>query len=439
MNLLRAILLNVLLIASLSAGAVCNKGPDFVRTEEDAFGLGLSLGTVNVSSLAIHPIGSPLGSSIVSFASNPRYKGPDSVLWVCDIADKNNIFEIIATNGDDRNGGFFDLGAADGYPNYYGTLFSHVAIRLTHMNSGTVFTRNYQRIPMKNYAVSPDGKQIYIRVKDFSPIRADLIRVSTTTSRGQAPTDYCGRSTQLSSGLYSCNQPNGYVSFCSPGSPDAYCDSGDASLDYTGWYLDNWMALTMGSATTPGSILVSTPTCVAKSTTPVVLFPTISVADLNNGQKAQANFNVNILCEGAAQSGTSQGMTALAFQTSYYSYTMAELLNLVNPLGGVSHLLSDRYGYPGIATGVGIQIANASDGVPRNLLGWYWCSLSDCRFGNSSGWYSVRDGATQISNGGASGLSEYIVHFNAFLTRLPGQTVTPGKVDASAYVVVKVQ
>lgn len=439
MIFMRIILLNILLLASLSASAVCNKGPDFVRTEEDSFGRGLSLGTVNITGLSIQPVGSPLGSSIVSFVSNPRYKGPDSVLWVCDIADKNNIFEIIATNGDDRNGGFFDLGAADGYPGCYGTLFSYVGLRLTHMNSGTVFTRNFQRIPMKNYAVSPDGTQIYIRVKDFSPIRADLIRVSSTTPTGQAPTDWCGRSAQLTSGVYNCVQPNAYVSFCSPGSPDAYCDVGDSAYDWYGWWLDNWMALNMGTATTPGSILVSTPTCVAKSATPMVLFPTISVADLNNGKKAQANFNVNILCEGAAQSGTSQGMTALAFQTTHYSYTIAELLGLVNPLGGVSHLLSDRYGYPGIATGVGIQIANASDGVPRNLLGWYWCSLSACRFGNTSGWYSVRDGATQISNGGSSGLSEYIVHFNAFLTRLPGQTVTPGKVDASAYVVVKVQ
>ncbi len=439
MKLMHFILLNLLLITSLSASAICSKGPNFQNTEKDSLGLGLSLGTVNITSLAIQPVGSPLGSNTVVFANNPRYKSPDDILWVCDIADVNNIFEIIATNGDDRNGGFFDLGAADGYPHYYGTLFSYVAIRLTHVNSGLPFTRNYQRIPMKNYAVSADGTRIYIRVKDFSPVRADLIRVSTTSPRGQAASDWCGRVTQLTSGLYNCNQPNGYVSFCSPGSPDAYCDSGDSAYSWTGWAYDNWMALNMGSSTIPGAYLVSIPTCVAKSVTPLVLFPTISVDDLNKGQSAQANFNVRILCEGFSQSGDRRGMTAMGIQVSYASYLAAQQLGLVNLSGGVTHLLPDNLGQAGAAGGVGIRYANASDGVLRNFLGWYQCQVSTCQMGSTGGWYPAREGATQITNGGTTGLSEYVTNFNAYLTRIPNETVTPGKVEASAEVLVKVQ
>lgn len=439
MPFIRIILLNILLLTSLSANALCKKGPDFQRSEEDSYGLSLAMGTINVSSLEIQPVGSPLGSNIVNFSQNPRYTSPDNVLWVCDIADKDNIFEIIATNGDDRNGGFFDLGSIDGYPNYYGTLFEHVALRLTHLNSGTVFTRQYQRIPMKNYQVSPDGTQIYIRVKDFSPIRADLIRVSSTSPRGQSPDDWCGRPTQLTSGSYSCNQPNGYVSFCSPGSPDAYCDSGDSAFIYTGWYYDNWMAINMGISTGYPANLVSIPTCVAKSVTPMVFFPTISVSDLNNGQTAQSNFNVHILCEGQSTSGETQGMTAMGLQVPYESYLTAQQLNLVNASGGVSHLLSEKYGQPGYASGVGIQIANSNDGVLRNFIGWSRCLAATCQPGGNGGWYAVRDGATQVTNNGSTAINEYVVNFNAYLTRIAGETVTAGKVDASAEVLVKVQ
>jgi len=439
MPFIRIILLNILLLTSLSANALCKKGPDFQRSEEDSYGLSLAMGTINVSSLEIQPVGSPLGSNIVNFSQNPRYTSPDNVLWVCDIADKDNIFEIIATNGDDRNGGFFDLGSIDSYPNYYGTLFEHVALRLTHLNSGTVFTRQYQRIPMKNYQVSPDGTQIYIRVKDFSPIRADLIRVSSTSPRGQSPDDWCGRPTQLTSGSYSCNQPNGYVSFCSPGSPDAYCDSGDSAFIYTGWYYDNWMAINMGISTGYPANLVSIPTCVAKSVTPMVFFPTISVSDLNNGQTAQSNFNVHTLCEGQSTSGETQGMTAMGLQVPYESYLTAQQLNLVNASGGVSHLLSEKYGQPGYASGVGIQIANSNDGVLRNFIGWSRCLAATCQPGGNGGWYAVRDGATQVTNNGSTAINEYVVNFNAYLTRIAGETVTAGKVDASAEVLVKVQ
>lgn len=86
-------------------------------------GTGLALGRINVSSIDVQPEGTVLASSVVRFSDNPLYSSPDNILWVCDISDKNNIFEIIATNGDDRYGGYWDMGQASGNPNVYGTLF----------------------------------------------------------------------------------------------------------------------------------------------------------------------------------------------------------------------------------------------------------------------------------------------------------------------------
>ncbi|UXY10874.1 fimbrial protein [Kosakonia sp. ML.JS2a] len=441
MTFIRICLLSLSLFTSLSLNAKCVKGPDFVRTELSGWGVSLALGTINITNSAVQPVGSPLAANVVNFYDNPRYtKGPESIMWVCDIADKNNIYEIIATNGNDRNGGFFDIGAFDGYPNYYATLFRNVAIRLTHVNSGRVFTRNYQRIPMTNYVVSPDGLKIYIRLKDFSPIRAELIRVSSTTSSGQAPSDYCAKRDQLTSGSYTCNQPNGYVSFCSEGSPDAYCDVGDSAYIYNGWWKDNWMSINMGGVA-PMAELVSKRTCTAKSVTPVVTFPPITVDALNNGGKSQGTFTVNILCEGLAGTGTVSGLTALGMQVPYENYQAALRLNLVNSSGGVSYLLPTDLGVSGMASGVGIQISNANDGMIRNFIGWQRCNAapSNCATGEAGGWYDAREGAQVVNNGGTLGISEYAINFNAYLSRIGNQTVRAGQVYASAQILVKVQ
>lgn len=441
MTFIRICLLILSLFTCLSLNARCVKGPDFVRTVASGYGVGLALGTINITNNKVQPVGSLLASNVVRFSDNPRFKkGPDSILWVCDRADVNNIYEIIATNGNDRNGGHFEVGSFDGYPNYYATLFRNVGIRLTHVNSGRVFTRNYQRIPLQNYAISPDGLKIHIRVKDFSPIRADLIRVSLTTPRGQSPFDWCGKAEQLTSGTYTCTQPNGYVSFCSPGSPAAYCDTGDSSTSYVGWGLDNWMGINMGGVA-PMAELVSKRTCTAKSVTPVVTFPPITVDALNNGGKSQGMFTVNILCEGLTGTGTVSGLTALGMQVPYENYQAALRLNLVNSSGGVSYLLPTDLGVSGMASGVGIQIANANDGMIRNFIGWQRCNAapSYCAAGEAGGWYDARDGARVVNNGGTLGISEYAINFNAYLSRIGNQTVRAGQVYASAQILVKVQ
>ncbi len=111
-------------------------------------------------------------------------------------------------------------------------------------------------------------------------------------------------------------------------------------------------------------------------------------------------------------------------------------LNLVNSSGGVSYLLPTDLGVSGMASGVGIQIANANDGMIRNFIGWQRCNAapSYCAAGEAGGWYDARDGARIVNNGGTLGISEYAINFNAYLSRIGNQTVRAGQVYASAQI-----
>lgn len=211
----------------------------------------------------------------------------------------------------------------------------------------------------------------------------------------------------------------------------------DSATNYATWGTGRWNAMGMGTA--PISSLTYTATCVARNVTPLVILPTISVSQLTAGQTSQAQFTINIECDNAAVSGVSSNNTALGLQVPYESYVAAQQLGLVSANGGVSYLLSSGYGTDSsIATGVGIALANAGNGAPMNFVGWARCSAGQCPQGNDAGWYPVLNGA---SGGGstAAGFTHYTTQLTATLARLPGQTVTAGKVDARAYVWVKVQ
>ncbi len=111
--------------------------------------VGTALGRVNLTSTYLQPVGTPLGTSVFDLTSGTRYPDPNKVLYECDAGDAGQIYEVFATNGDDRVGGYYDLGAQDGNPNYYATYFPYVGIRLTHLDSGKVLpaTGSRRRLP----------------------------------------------------------------------------------------------------------------------------------------------------------------------------------------------------------------------------------------------------------------------------------------------------
>lgn len=434
----------LLLLSAATAQATCTRKSS-IDAGCDYCGVGIGLGNVNITSAYLQPTGTPLGSTVFSITTASRYSSSgagDLVLYECDASDVGSIYEVFATNGDDRVGGFYDLGTDDGNPDYYATYFPYVGIKLTHLNSGMPFTRYWQQYPITSYATV--GSKIQIRVKDFSAIRADLIRISGLPGNGasrycgatSSSDPYAGMASATGTSNYSCTQPNGYVTFKGPGIATDTIGS-DSAYNYSTWGTGRWIAMGMG--TSPISTLTHTATCVARNVTPLVLLPTISIQSLEGGGTSQSNFTVSIECDNTAVSGVSSGGTALGLQVPYESYLAAQKLGLVNSSGGVSYLLSDGYGTDAtIATGVGIALSNAATGTAMNFLGWGACTSTGCPSGNDVGWYSVLNGAS-ASGSSASGYTNYQSVLTATLKKIPGQTVTAGKVSAKAYVWVRVQ
>lgn len=446
----RRLLLNLLFacltLFSLRANAFCSL--TLVTQTEDYNVAPIPFGKINLTDPYLQPVGTLLASTVVP-PTNYTYGGANgaSVLWECDAADLPNIYFLVATNGDDRVGGFYDIGGSDGLSDVYATWFAYVGIRQSM--SGVTLTRHWQKVPVTSYATSSAGK-IQIRLQDIPPLVAELYRISSLPGMSAASA-YCGNNNDDGVGIgyasatgrnYFCQnsiqtQPNAYIQLSGdsnvtflfardlPGEDSAY------SFDF--WGADNGFGYGMRLANT----LYSLPTCVARNATPLVLFPTISVAELERGGSASASFTVQVECSDSAVSGTAAGQTAIGIQVSPGSYNAASSLGLVNGSGGVTHLVSDNYYSENMARGVGIRLQNAQ-GKRMNFVGQPGTVSLTTPGGESAGWYPVLEAA---NNAGSSmaGYTHYSSTFLATLQKLDGQAVTPGKVYATAYVLVKIQ
>ncbi len=436
------ILLTLLLlfsgIAALPAWATC-ASTGASQTEDDRTAL-IPFGKVNLFDTYFSPVGSLLGSVTVP-STNYTFGSATAatVLWTCDQSDLPNIYFLIATNGDDRIGGFYDIGKPDGLSDVYATYFAYVGLKLT-MNSLAV-TRYWQKIPVTSYATS--GTKIQIRLQDIPPMQAELYRVSSLPGTSAA-SSFCGNSNTNGSGIvygstagvnYKCTQPNAYIQLHGPGlSTDEVGQ--DSAYNWRFWGADNGFGYGMRAV----NQLYNTPTCVVRNATPLVALPVISVSELNNNLSSSASFSVNVECSNSVASGTATSQTALGFQVSPGAYSAASSLGLVNSSGGVSMLLSDDYSASAMAKGVGITLAYASaPSTPLTLIGQTGTDPLNSKYlGNNAGWYPVLNNATATGSS-ASGYTNYSYNFVATLKKISGQTVTAGKVRATATVMVKVQ
>ncbi len=146
----------------------------------DNYGASLQLGNVNITSNYIQPIDSILASSIISLVPARFWSDPEAVIYECDVADKDSLFEVFATNGDSNVGGYTNMG-----DNYFQTFFPYTALKLIHVDSGIEFTRIWQQVPLKKYDVV--GNKIQIKGKHFSQIRAELKKVGTVDALPALP------------------------------------------------------------------------------------------------------------------------------------------------------------------------------------------------------------------------------------------------------------
>ncbi|WP_067707336.1 fimbrial protein [Erwinia sp. ErVv1] len=392
----------------------------------DACGASLNLGNIGLMDLRYQPAGTVLARSVFQVVPSIKNSDPERVLYECDLADKDKIFEVFATNGDSNVGGAWNMG-----DNYFQTYFPFTALKLVHLRSGKPFTRIWQKVPLTDYDVS--GNKILIKGKHFSPIGAELIRTDKNNRDSGYASWGCPSAAKDSyTGSYNCNQPNGYVVFMGPGQnvPEAGKDSWN---NFDTWITGRYMAFGMNTAPVATLTQNRSQGCRVENYTAHVLFPSVSINALSQGQSVSAPLSVTLECSNAAetQSGVASGQISLGFQSSYAAWLQAQKLGLTGSNGISDYLVSDHYDSdPSLATGVGIKL-NTSSGEPVSFLGW-----SD--YSSNAGWRPVLEDA-QRTRGGQGDSNMYQRNFVAQLAQLPGKNVSVGKIDATAYLLIRLQ
>lgn len=438
---LHILLSSIILVALIQSSAWASCSNKLVGQTEDTRTAIIEFGKINMTDLYFAPVGSLLATTVVP-PTNYTSGGAtgDSVLWECNVTDLPNIYFLVATNGDDRVGGFHDAGGPDGLTDVYATWFAFVGLKQTM--AGVTLGRYWKKVPITSYATQ--GTKIQIRLQDIPPLHAELYRISTLPDTS-ALSSFCGNNNTDGSGVgyasptgvvYKCTQPNAYIQLSgTSGVPFAHDEPGeDSSVHWSFWGVDNGFGYGMRS----GNILYNNATCVARSATPLVMLPTIAESQLSAGMESIGNFNVRVECSDAAKSGVNDTQTALGIQVSEGAYTAAQKLGLINSSGGVSALVSDNYDGADMAKGVGIYISNsAHPDTPMTLVGQPGIATLTPG-GDAAGWYPVLEGATP-EGATLPGYSSYSYSFIARLKKLPNETVRSGKVRATAYILVKMQ
>jgi len=352
-----------------------------------------------------------------------NFQGPDTLLYTCDLADEGKTFENFATNGDDATGGY--LGNSDGV---YQTYFPFIGIKLIRDKDGLVFSRYWQQAPVSGHK---EGNKLKFYARDFSSVTAELHRLPETM-RGSGDADWSGchgaaddNSTNIA---YKCTQPNGYTVFVGPGwNDDRDIKPGtDSRSHWGGFSASNWIGFGMYYAS--GNHFAQSPWgCRVLNYTNPVILPPVKVSELMSGGEPGANFNVTYRCGGPlirsiirSDSGVGPGKISVGFITDHP----------VTPGHTWSRLtLSDNYGQDGYASNVGI-------GVSVNGQDMGFLTSADADY-HSKGWFGLLNGGQFSPSQSASQIdvtSQYFAHYGV----IDGQKkVTPGKVDATAYIVVR--
>ncbi|MDZ5604555.1 fimbrial protein [Pseudomonas sp. RP23018S] len=383
---------------------------------------------INVSDPSFQPYPTLIASAVTPFTQYGSAAGydPEQVLYRCAAADP--VYEMFSLNGDDLYSGWFQggdsVGKSIGLQAAYRTAWPNVLLRLTHIETGQYLTDVWRERLLTGLDTDSRGFRL-VKAKNLSAVRAELF---------SAPIDptYNYYSANTPSQLYSYPEPAGYIAIKGPGL--SYPNVGQTHYgNWAGWY-----------ASWPGSMalynkvtLKRYPTCAVTTVTPQVVFATLSVNQINAGDSVELPFQVGFRCQTGVINSTAANGTALGIKVSAGALAASASLGLVNAQGGLSYLLSDRYGQPGVAQGVGIRLLR--DGSPMTLL-----ANEDSANGSNApqrGWYPAIAGST-LSIGSAEGVTHYTETFRARLEKLTLGTqprVTPGRIEATAQVVIRVQ
>lgn len=388
----------------------------------------LNLPIVNISDTAFQPNGTMLASSIVPFITYGQRGGydPEQVLYRCDAADENEIFEYYSVNADNAYSGMYEDGVADGVNRGYATYIKNVVARLKNNQSGEYFSRIWQKRAMTGLDRDAEGR-ILVKAKNFTDISVELFRIRDV--RGFNGSSAVNR--PYESG-YSYNQPAGYIAFGGPGITHP-TEGIDHISHYPGWYAQ-WP----GNISFYQQMLVRrTPgTCSVSSVAPYVLFPTTTIKELEQGHSVNVNMSLSYRCQGDFISGTKAGNFAVGFKIDTNSFNRAKAMGLTDQ-AAVSHLLSRNYGSPGYAQGVGV-ILEREDGLTQPFVIKTYPDLGTGIYDSSKdGWRKFI--GTNIDYDPINKVTILHETYTAKLTKIPGVTVTAGKYYAQAQVLIRVQ
>lgn len=378
----------------------------------------LNLPVINITDESFQPNGTLLGASIVPFTTYGQEGGynPEQVLFRCDSADEYSLYEIYSVNADDAFSGMYEDGAAYGIERGYGTYVKNLVTRIKNNSTGQYFSRLWQYNPLRGLDRDAQGR-ILVKAKNFSDITVELFRIGNV--RGYTQTT-----------AYSYNQPAAYIAFGGPGL--AYPTEGvDHISHYPGWYA-NW----------PGNISLYKQLytrraggCAVTSVTPYVLFPTITIDELNRGIAREAEIQIHYRCQASANmNGPAVNANAIAFKIDTTNYQAARSLGL-SSADAVTYLVSNGYGETNIAKGVGVKLERA-DSVEQPFLNFEnRTSLEENYQAWKDGWRPLI--GNRISDTGNS--YQYLDSYHVVFGKLPGINPTAGKYYAKAEVLIRVQ
>lgn len=382
---------------------------------------------INVNNLAFQPVGTLIASGSDTFynmglpADGPY--NPEQVFFRCTPNEEGKVYEYYATNGDSVNAGMHEDGAAAGITGGYSTYVRGIVIRVTNSVTGEYYSRYWKARVLDNLDKDSKG-YLLVKAKNFSGVRTEIFRVDN-------------RRGSVYSGTYPESQPAAYIAFKGGQYGTNLTIGADSASKYHGWHYAWPSAVTLWRKVT----IRRNATCMVSNVTPNVTFPPISVAELNQNVTRQAPVQVQFSCQTgkpandglkAFVSGTAANQTAMGILVQPENASAAKQEGFGTAAGGVNYLLSNGYGSDtSVATGVGIQLS--SNAQPLTLLS----NLGSFGTGSGAGWYPVLEGANKISE--ANGISYYAKNLLATLTKLPNKTVSAGKIQAKAQIIIQVQ
>lgn len=401
----------------------------------DTAGQGAYPMTISINIPAFVPNGTLLGSGV-----SPIYNlgshgvgsySPEQILFRCSPDADGTLYEYYATNGDSSNAGATDVSAQSGIPATYRAYYTGVISRVTNMNTGQYATRYWQAVPLTNLDRDSQG-WILVKAKNFSTYRLELFQCTV-----------CGTAGTSGSGTWSQTQPVAYSAFRGGATGTIVGNNLSVGADSANHY-DGFAASWPGAINPYNTVIVRrAATCAVTNTTPVVVFPAISAAELSQGRSLQAPVTIQVQCQSttpsglsAMVSGTAASQTSLGVLVAPANAQSAMAAGLTTSGTGVTYLLSDGYGTdPSVASGVGVALSRPN-GTPLNFLTNQYVTLG----GAVAGWDPVLNDATP-DGAAIGGVTSYTRTIDAtFKAFAPGSTpVTPGRFNATAQVIVRVQ